>query len=412
MGRLYELSKLSNNEFLSFLYAERDRQESKSGAPGWSMWALAGSAFALVFFVYNTLKDVEAIDYLLCYYIFSVFCPIVLYIIFMMEQIRVLNFGDSRHVERIKHVAPIPLLVCLSGVYGSLIVLGIFIGASIESVIRCGVVLVPIIVSLITIAIERNNLVTTQLSFRVSAHKWWNRILMGLIGGAMLCPLYGGIKHLAFGFSQEFEVTFAIVLLVAILYMFIQNKVCGNRVADIDGLIDCFLYHDWKKERIVRELELMKLGRAPFMELEMEYNKVVEVSGSIAEKKNRATELAKEIEEQGLREEDLDGLFEEVEDITRVMKEVLNRQKAFSEKARELLDLKTTLNDSEFRAMLDTAYNIPFADQVFGDCHKVMNIVDGKIVPAINSFNKNIEQMVCCRDCPNRICNETNEDNQ
>lgn len=105
MGRLYELSKLSNNEFLSFLYTERDRQESKSGAPGWSIWALAGSAFALVFFVYNTLKDVEAIDNLLCYYIFSVFCPIVLYIIFMMEQIRVLNFGDSRHVERIKHVA-------------------------------------------------------------------------------------------------------------------------------------------------------------------------------------------------------------------------------------------------------------------------------------------------------------------
>ena len=391
MKNLYELTKLSDNDFLSFLYSERGRQESKSGAQGWSLWALAGSAFALILFIYTTLKTIDTINFLLCYYIFSVFCPIALYIIFLAERIRMEIYGDSVHVEKLKNIAPMPLLLCLMGIYGSLTIFGVVIGAATESIVRCVVVLVPLVMSFISIIIYRNKLVTTFLTFRVSALDWLNKLLLFLVGGTLLLPLFGGLKHLTFGFSDEFEVTFAIVVLMSIIYILIRNNVNGNRVTDIDELIDGFLYRDWTREMIVRKLELMRLGKSPFMELEKEYNKIVVESGLIENTKKRAEEIKNKIQKQGLKEDELDELLNEIKGMSDSMTSVLNSQKDFLEKTKELINLKSTLADSEFRAMLDTAYDINFANQMFGNCHSLMEMVNQNILPEIEEYIKKVK---------------------
>ncbi len=392
MKNLYELTKLSDNDFLSFLYSERGRQESKSGAPGWSFWALTGSAFALILFVYTTLKTIDNVNLLLCYYIFTVFCPIALYIIFLAELIRMVIYGDSVHVERLKNIAPMTLLLCLMGIYSSLTILGIVVGAATESIVRCVAVLVPLVMSFISIIIYRNKLVTTFLTFRVSALDWINKLLMFLVGGTLLLPLFGGLKHLTFGFSDEFEITFAIVVLMAIIYMLIRNKVNGNRVTDVDELIDGFLYRDWTRKMIVRKLELMRLGKSPFMELEKEYNKIVVASGLIENTKKRAKEITDKIQKQGLKEDELDGLLNEIKGMSDSMTLVLNSQTDFHERAKELINLKSTLGDSEFRAMLDTAYDLNFVNQVFGNCHSLMDMVNQNIVPKIDEYIKKVKE--------------------
>ena len=402
MKELYELTQLSDNDFLSFLYSERGRQESKCGAPGWSLWALTGSAFALVLFVYTTLKTIDTINLLLCYYIFTVFCPIVLYIIFLTEQRRMVIYGDSVHVERLKNIAPMTLLLCLMGIYGSLTILGVVLGAASESIVRCVVALVPLVMSFISIMKYRNKLVTTFFIFRVSAIDWQNKLLMFLVGGSLLLPLFGGLKHLAFGFSDEFEITFAVVVLIAIIYMLIRNKVNGNRVTDVDELIDGFLYRDWTRKMIMRKLELMRLGKSPFMELEKEYNKVVDASDLIKNAKRRAEEISDRIQKQRLKEDELVGLLNELEGMSDFITLVLNSQTDFHEKSEELIKLKSTLGDCEFRAMLDTAYDLNFVNQVFGNCHRLMDIVNQNIIPKIEEYIKT-EEKACCEICHHRL---------
>lgn len=408
MKNLYKLTKLSDNDFLSFLYSERDREVSKSGAPGWSLWALVGTAFALTLFIYTTLKTIDSINFLLCYYIFTVFCPIALYIIFIVEHVRMMKFGDCIHVERLKNIAPITLLSCLTGIYGSMIMLGVLLRAATESIVCCVAVLVPLVASYITIAMERNKLVTTFAVFRVSSLVWLNRILVCVVGGTLLLPLFGGLRHLTFGFSEEFEITIAIVGLMAIVYIVIQNKMNRNRVTDIDELIDGFLYRDWTRQSIVRKLELSRLGKSPFIQLEKEYNKVVDASGLIKDAKKRTREITAKIEEQGLKDDELDDLLNEIKEMTSTMASVLNSQAEFHEKSEELINLKSTLGDSEFCAMLETAYDLNFVNQVFDDCHSLMNLVDKNIVPKINEYIKKVkEEIAYCDKCSFRIENHT-----
>lgn len=48
------ISNLTDAEFLSFLYSERDREQSLSQLQGWNNWALAG-AFATVLWTLYTI---------------------------------------------------------------------------------------------------------------------------------------------------------------------------------------------------------------------------------------------------------------------------------------------------------------------------------------------------------------------
>ena len=47
------MNSLSSGEFLSFLYAERNRELENNKAPGWSKWALWGVIASLTLFIYN-----------------------------------------------------------------------------------------------------------------------------------------------------------------------------------------------------------------------------------------------------------------------------------------------------------------------------------------------------------------------
>ena len=40
--------ELSDSEFLSYLYAERDREESLNSYQGWNIWAIVGALVTVV----------------------------------------------------------------------------------------------------------------------------------------------------------------------------------------------------------------------------------------------------------------------------------------------------------------------------------------------------------------------------
>ena len=89
---------------------------------------------------------------------------------------------------------------------------------------------------------------------------------------------------------------------------------------------------------------------------------------------------------------------------------VLNSQTDFHEKSEELINLKSTLGDSEFRAMLDTAYDLNFTNQVFGNCHSLMDMVNQNILPKIEEHIKKVkEEKICCEKCHHRLENDKRE---
>ena len=53
---------LSDTEFISFLYSERDRENSLSLYQGWNYWALIGAIITILSVAYSALKGSASID--------------------------------------------------------------------------------------------------------------------------------------------------------------------------------------------------------------------------------------------------------------------------------------------------------------------------------------------------------------
>ena len=48
-----KINELSDGEFLSYLYAERDREESLNHFQGWSIWAVIGAIVTVICTAYS-----------------------------------------------------------------------------------------------------------------------------------------------------------------------------------------------------------------------------------------------------------------------------------------------------------------------------------------------------------------------
>jgi len=47
------VSEMTDSEFVSFLYSERDRENGLSLYQGWNNWAIAGALITIIYNIYN-----------------------------------------------------------------------------------------------------------------------------------------------------------------------------------------------------------------------------------------------------------------------------------------------------------------------------------------------------------------------
>ena len=57
------MDKLPKIEFLSFLYAEKNRLIQNNVMPGWSIWALEGVIISILIYSYNLIL-INSLDYI------------------------------------------------------------------------------------------------------------------------------------------------------------------------------------------------------------------------------------------------------------------------------------------------------------------------------------------------------------
>ena len=107
---------MSDAEFLSFLYAEREREESLNSYQGWNLWAVIGAMITVACAIYSIMCNHQnEIDWLNLGYFTSgiigfCFCyrSWVKFILSFLERKRGV---DYRKVKYLKEVAPIPYLI-------------------------------------------------------------------------------------------------------------------------------------------------------------------------------------------------------------------------------------------------------------------------------------------------------------
>lgn len=102
-----DIQNLSDSEFLSFLFSERDRENSQRQYQGWNIWALAGALVTVVCTGYHVVKgNTELFSALQVVYLVSGIMSLVLCLrpLFMLlEKERGI---DKNKVKTLKDIAP------------------------------------------------------------------------------------------------------------------------------------------------------------------------------------------------------------------------------------------------------------------------------------------------------------------
>lgn len=110
------MEELTDAEFLSFLYAERDREESLNHFQGWNIWAVVGAMITVACAAYrircNHLGEIDRLrtGYLISDYVSRLFLLwfVVVSVKSFVERKRSM---DYKKLKYLKDVAPIPYLI-------------------------------------------------------------------------------------------------------------------------------------------------------------------------------------------------------------------------------------------------------------------------------------------------------------
>lgn len=400
---LKDIESFNDSKFLEFLYAECSRVRSQESNAGWTMWAIVGSLFALVCYCYDVLKGcVGRVDFSACYYVFSVFFPISLYINFLAERINAIGIGDTVHLARVKDSKSKSVLLVLLLISLVMIIFGFWLLCDKLVIGYWCAILLLVVVSFSSMIYNRNRYINTFDMFVVSDSKRANMILITLMGGVLLLPSTQSMRYLEFGFSTEFEIAIAGVLIVCLIYFLLNKMFVENKGNQIDELIDNYLYKNWNKQKVIRRLESIYLGSRPVDEMMDLYDSLVDMIAKIPTMEQKIQKIA-EIAEKGICPIDSESYFVEMERCLAVTKNYSDAKRRFLDKVDELMHAGTVLKDEDFVAMLDS---VLFDKNLLKETEDQIHCIQEQIEIIITSIKTSMSQCELCKD----ICDKNNKE--
>lgn len=279
---MINISKFTDSEFLSFLYAERDRELSNKAYPGWSNWALVGTIIAIIFYGYELLGEHRAeINYsyaILDLNIFSALLlsatPTIWYIISCFKRKRMV---DSNRVRSLSEVFPIIFFIIATLLAVGIVILDFY--ANISPIIIYlwgGYILVLLAICIYTI-IFRNKLVIDWRHFNAFSSdvlEFCYIIVVTVLLTIIDFFAIRGMGKLDF-FSIELKLAICSLSLVVVIYMLLQINLKKTDITTrIDLLIDVYLHTNESKENIYKNLEILRFGQNSAQALELEIQNI------------------------------------------------------------------------------------------------------------------------------------------
>lgn len=264
------MEELTDAEFLSFLYAERDREESLNSYQGWNAWVVIGAMITVVCTVYSiTCNHQDGIDWLNMSYFASgiigfCFCyrSWGKFILSFLERKRGV---DYRKVKYLKEVAPIPYLVV--ALFCS-VAFAVFFPLT-NSMCRWGLLsilwiwmAVANVIVLLNVYIGKDRIVMSYVDGILfpNVKLWiWIEMAISLIYSIIWFWSFKLSAGRFFG-SPDFEVAICLASFVLLLYLLLKIKMDSRKSSVIDVLLDEYIYKSARKEVVFQKLQANRMG--------------------------------------------------------------------------------------------------------------------------------------------------------
>lgn len=372
------ITELSDSDFLSFLYSERERENNLSHYQGWNNWALIGAIIGVIVSGYAIAKEnIFAIDYLqITYYIsglWAFFHGYKFIIIFFKRK----RGKDSLRFKKLKEsISKVDICLIL---ISSLIFFIIFVVARKWQIVTWlwGFVLILYTIVLILCVCVRENIVRAFYDEIFFPNLHITNLFSGLTSG-----LFALISFKSFTaipeciFNPNFELAICASSMLILFYFFLKLNFEENRVInEFDKIIDEYLYNGVSKENTFKNIRINRMG---YNAIEICRKQLNDIDSSIqiySDKVNKMNEIIQTFEEGTYSFDDIDKYYDETIQTAKGLSFVLKKNKNLIKMIEQMSKQEPLIiNTQEFMQLAQKPYdNIILIDEWITNIQTITN---------------------------------------
>lgn len=396
------ITELQDSDFLSFLYSERDREESQNSYQGWNLWAAVGAMVTVACATYGIIcSHMGEIDRLRTIYLTSwglgtIFCYWYS-VVFYFSSLKRKRAKDYKRIKLLKDVAPIPYLI-VTTICSVLFALGfLFVECDNRwNMVSISWIVLAVFHLLICLNLYVNrNAVVWAVKEDIWFAKTWVMVIVGLSVYVLFWMIWKWSReHIAGPFfsTPEFELAACFTVFVMLVYLFLKIKFENRKSSEIDVLIDEYLYKGKSKEDVYCQLRINLLGRDILEACSKEFMALKRYYDDFDSHKNKLENLKVAFSngtvEAGSLERQFDSLRKSLEYSGEWVKRVDALHDRLEEIAKNVPELK---EEEDFGNMLD----------IVGMMMGKTKVINDEIKMVTDEMEKFIEERVClnCSCC-------------
>ena len=361
-----KITNLSEAEFLSFLYSERDRENNLRQYQGWNIWALVGALVAVGCAAYELLEGnaETSLSVQVCYYSSALMAfalcihPIVS---FLLKKER--GF-DIRKLKRLKQTAPFYYLgwgIAVSASF-SLVVPLIDVASRWNVVSIAWMVVFALYVSGTVSAIVNKEKATNSFFDNLV----FVNIKLNRCYELTLSILLWNIAVFSFSKTPKFEIgninlELSICLSAfVVLFYYLVKVFCEERKAnELDVLIDEYLYKGLTKEKVYEKLLHERMGYRVIESFFKEIDEIDKTVKSYEQKKTELEEVDVWLNDVNIGADKIEESFGRIYNTLAYLRESDKRVREISRKLQSIVkQVPSIVNEEEFKALANLASSL------------------------------------------------------
>lgn len=258
----------SESEFISWLYLERDREESIRKVHGWNTWVLTGALVSVLVFLYSRCKAAEGLIQLRdVVTLTALFTTLIMAYSWMRFLWRTERGRDIRKLRTLAEQAP--MLNNIFMLIVSLVYYILFALLDINTVAWWGWLVCTgvYLYAVLNVATKKGRIVAASgisTNFILLRNqRTYEMILAGLNAGIGMCCCRT-LKTVSLSYAVV-EISAAIVLSAILIYKLLKLNPMHiiERYRPMDVIIDDILYNNDSRKKVFDEIRTRRIGFAP-----------------------------------------------------------------------------------------------------------------------------------------------------
>lgn len=406
MDEKSKITELTDSEFLSFLYSERERENSIRKYQGWNIWILCGAIVTVVIAGYNVLKNsfniISPLPTIYC--VSGIFAFILCYrpIILLFDKRKIVDYSK---VKFLKNTAPyffLVLSVILSLSFSFLIPLfDISNPLNIVSIVWM-ISFILFVIALAYTVVYREKIVCSYLDGMVFYNQKLDSCFWAGIGGLLSIVWTKSFCSISTSFigTPGFELSFCIVTVILLIYMLIKVWLGEKKGGMIDLLIDDFLYKHTSKEHVFWILRINKLGHSAMESCANEINEILNILSEYEQNKDKIIEIGDQFEKEKVDMDKFYQYYETILEVRNIVDKCIHQSDKLGTKINQIESQVPSLGTNEDYKILLYIYNLLLSKE--NDFLKVTNKSTNNMMLWLNNYYCNKYGGFCVKECEKR----------